>query len=107
MSIPFRSLAVATSILGLAVFADDALAAGAGPAPDAAALDFTTVVPLGLTDPPQSCERGLGTAASTGAGSNDRVVAESSLLPAQCNATHTFSSSFGHGDLSHWSSSVP
>ncbi len=52
-------------------------------------------------------ERGLGTAASTGASSNDRVVTESFLLPAQCGANYIFSSSFGHGDLAHWSSSVP
>ena len=52
-------------------------------------------------------ERGLGTAASTGASSNDRVVTESFLLPASCNSTYIFSSSFGHGDFSHWSASVP
>ncbi len=52
-------------------------------------------------------ERGLGTAASTGAGSNDRIVTESFLLPAQCDADYIFSSSFGHGDLSHWSVSFP
>ncbi len=52
-------------------------------------------------------ERGLGTAASTGASSGDRIVTESFLLPAQCGANQIFSSSFGHGDFSHWSSAVP
>ena len=52
-------------------------------------------------------ERGLGTAASTGASSNDRVVTQSLLLPAQCSASYIFSSSFGHGDFDHWSATVP
>jgi extracellular elastinolytic metalloproteinase len=52
-------------------------------------------------------ERGLGTAASTGASTNDRTVTESFLLPAQCGSNYIFSSSFGHGDLAHWSLSVP
>ncbi len=52
-------------------------------------------------------ERGLGTAASTGASSNDRIVTQDFTLPTQCQSNYIFSSSFGHGDFSHWSSSVP
>ncbi len=52
-------------------------------------------------------ERGLGTAASTGASANDRIVTEDFTLPAQCQANYIFSSSFGHGDTSHWSSVLP
>lgn len=52
-------------------------------------------------------KRGLGTAASTGASSNDRIVTEDFTLPAQCQSNYIFSSSFGHGDFSHWSSVSP
>ncbi len=52
-------------------------------------------------------ERGLGTAASTGASTNDRIVTEDFTLPAQCQANYIFSSSFGHGDTSHWSTVFP
>lgn len=52
-------------------------------------------------------ERGLGTAASTGASSNDRTVTQDFTLPTQCLSNYIFSSSFGHGDFSHWSAAAP
>lgn len=52
-------------------------------------------------------ERGLGANASQGVSTSYTDGTQGFNLPTQCQSNYIFSSSFGHGDLSHWSSSAP